>query len=85
MRRLRKLENVPVPGVTNFDVVFVKVGQTRDEAIRLKHGEDGAPEGAKLLVVQFVAPDREKMAKADAASKEKLRLWFDRSQSRLVQ
>ena len=56
--RLKKLEDVLAPKEeTRLEVVFVKVGQTSKEAIKLKYGEDGRPDGVRLLVVQFVAPD----------------------------
>ena len=55
--RLRKLEAAAIPAdVMRVDVVFVQVGQTDEEALRLKYGDEGAPEGVKLIVVQFVAP-----------------------------
>ena len=51
-----------------YEVVYVQVGQKEEEAIRLKFGEKGPPEGVMLLVVQYVAPDREKAAKINAPS-----------------
>jgi len=63
--RLKKLEAVLAQAEAKLELVFVKVGQTKEEAINLKYGEDGAPDGVELLVMRFVAPDRGKAARSN--------------------